>query len=230
MLEVSLKNEDIAITADDIPEILRYLEYSGQEISDSLKSQIDECILAVNKSVRPKFVLQEFDMKENGDFPDECSFLSGEDIKRHLKNCHKIILFAATLGIELENTIRRASIKNVADSVIMDSCASTLIEVFCDTIDSRLRLKYNDFYLTTRYSPGYGDLPISVQKDFTRLLDTSRKIGINVSDSGIMIPRKSVTAIIGVSKEEIVAEKFNCSKCNNFKACRFLRRGVRCGR
>ena len=106
------------------------------------------------------------------------------------------------------------------------------IEVLCDTIDAQFREEYKKqgLFLTTRYSPGYGDLPIGIQRDFIRLLDTVRRIGLNVSDSGIMIPRKSVTAIIGISETEKKQEKLGCKGCNLVKACRFLRRGVTCGR
>ena len=223
---------DIAVQLceSDTPEILRYLEYHGQEMDDNLKKQIDICIERINKAAKPKFITKEYNLLVEGEVPGELEFLTGNDIKKHIEGCSKLILFAATLGADVEKAIRIASIKNVSDSVIMDSCASTLMEAVCDTIDSKLRLENGDKFFTFRFSPGYGDLPISVQKKFSILLDTSRKIGINVSDSGIMIPRKSVTAIIGVSDKELKREKLGFKGCNNIKACRFLRRGVRCVR
>lgn len=224
MLDISVQLSD-----SDIPEILRYLEYRGQDIDDNLKRQIDDCIQKVNQAAKPKFITREYDLELEGEFPKELEFLTGKDIKKHIEGCNKLVLFAATLGADVERLIRIASIKNVSDSVIMDSCASTLMEAVCDTIDSKLRMENKNKFFTFRFSPGYGDLPISVQKRFSVLLDTSRKIGINVSDSGIMIPRKSVTAIIGVSDKELKREKLGCKACNNVKACRFLRRGVRCG-
>lgn len=220
---------EIRLGEADKAEILRYLEYHNQEMEESLSRQIDECMEKVNQAANPRCVVREFE-REDDEFPEEIRFLTGEGIKNHLKGCRKILLFAATLGANVELAIRRAGIKNVADAVIMDSCASTLIEAYCDMIDSDFRKKYEGLYLTTRFSPGYGDLPISAQVAFTSLLDTSRKIGLGVSDSGIMIPRKSVTAIIGVSDSEIAKKKSSCKGCNVIKACRFLRRGVTCGR
>ena len=220
----------VELTKDDIPEVLRYLEYHGQDMDDNLRTQIDICVDRINKAAKPKYITKEYELEKPGEFPAELSFLTGNDIKKHIEGCNKLILFAATLGADVEKAIRVASVKNVSDSVIMDSCASTLMEAVCATIDTRLRLENENKFFTFRFSPGYGDLPITVQKKFSVLLDTSRKIGINVSDSGIMIPRKSVTAIIGVSDEELKREKLGCKGCNNIKACRFLRRGVRCGR
>ncbi len=223
---------EILLKAEDKSEILRFLEYRGQEMDEELSKQIDRCMEIINTAAEPAYISREFDMKPDGSYPDECSFLNGNDIKKHLLGCKKIILMAATLGAGVENAIRRAQIKNVSDAVIMDSCASVLIEAVCDTIDAMFRAEYEqqNLFLTMRYSPGYGDLPISIQKDFIYLLDTVRRIGLNVSSSGIMIPRKSVTAIIGVSETERKAEKLGCAGCNLIKACRFLRRGVTCGR
>ncbi len=220
---------EIRLTESDKPEILRYLEYHNQEMDQSLNRQIEECMEMVNRAANPRCILREFE-REDDAFPKEIDFLTGEDIRKHLQGCRRIVLFAATLGANVELAIRRAGVKNVANAVIMDSCASTLIEAYCDMIDSDLRKKYADKYLTTRFSPGYGDLPISAQVPFTSLLDTSRKIGLGVSGSNIMIPRKSVTAVIGVSDSEITKKKNGCKGCNVIKACRFLRRGVTCGR
>lgn len=223
-------NVEVFLTDDDIPEILRYLEYRGQDLGDDIYRQVRHCMEEINKSAKPKYIINTFDMERIGEIPKDLAFLVGKDIAHHLKDSFKIILFGATLGSMVENTIRRAGIKNVGDSVIMDSAASTLMELVCDTIDSLLREEYSEYYLTTRYSPGYGDLPIASQRDFCNILDTSRKIGVNVSSSGIMIPRKSVTAVIGVSEVEREVRRFRCLECNNFKACRFIKRGVHCGR
>ncbi len=220
----------VQLTKEDMPEILRYLEYHGQEMDEALRLQLESCIHRVNLAAKPKFITKEYMLEEEGVFPEELLFLTGQDIVKHIEGCHKLVLFAATLGADVEKAIRIAGIKNVGDSVMMDSCASTLIEALCDTLDAQLRLENAGKYLTFRFSPGYGDLPITVQRSFAALLDTGRKIGLSVSDSGIMIPRKSVTAIIGVSHRELKREKSGCKGCNNIKACRFLRRGVRCGR
>lgn len=219
---------EIRLGEADKPEILRYLEYRNQEITESLNRQIEYGMDMVNQAASFRYVQKEFAMVCDA-FPKELAFLCGEDIKKHLMDCHTIILFAATLGANVELAIRRAGVKNVADAVIMDACASTLIEAYCDSIDSDIRQKYEGQYLTTRFSPGYGDLPIEVQIPFTALLDTTRKIGVGVSESKVMIPRKSVTAIIGVSDREIRKES-SCKGCNHIKACRFLRKGVTCGR
>lgn len=58
-----------------------------------------------------------------------------------------------------------------------------------------------DVRLKPRFSAGYGDLPLEVQKDIFRVLDCPRKIGLTLNDSLLMSPTKSVTAIVGIEDE-----------------------------
>ena len=219
--------KNIRLREEDRREILRYLEYHDQEMEESLREQISGCMETVNRVSIPRFTYRIFDM-EDGRFPGPCAFLTGEDIRAHVGKSRRIILMAATLGAGVEQAIRIAQLKNPADSVIMDACASTLIEALCDETEAGLRKEYGEFFLSSRFSPGYGDLPIGVQREFCTLLDTGRSIGVFVSGSGILIPRKSVTAVLGMAEEPFAAKKPPCSTCNHVKACRFLRRGVTC--
>ena len=80
-----------------------------------------------------------------------------------------------------------------------------------------------------RYSPGYGDLDIRVNKDILNLLNAHRKIGVTVTDTGIMIPRKSVVALIGITDKKIVQTKRTCENCTNRDNCKFRRKAEGCG-
>ena len=51
---------------------------------------------------------------------------------------------------------------------------------------------------TRRFSPGYGDMPIEIQVDILQLLDASRRLGMVLTESNLMIPTKSITALIGM--------------------------------
>ena len=53
-----------------------------------------------------------------------------------------------------------------------------------------------------RFSPGYGDLPLSTQKDFIRILNTERLAGVTINENYLMNPRKTVTAVCGLKKED----------------------------
>ena len=83
--------------------------------------------------------------------------------------------------------------------------------------------------ITFRYSPGYGDLPLDIQKNFLNVLDAQKKIGLTTSENFLLFPRKSVTAIIGIINKNIKIKERNCQECNNYKNCSFRRKGENCG-
>ena len=55
-----------------------------------------------------------------------------------------------------------------------------------------------------RFSPGYGDWPLEQQPEMVRLAE-SEKIGVHLSDASMLVPRKSITAIIGLAKKDAAA-------------------------
>jgi hypothetical protein len=122
--------------------------------------------------------------------------LQGEDIKTHLKDCGKIILIAATLGLPVDELIRQTEASDMAGAVVLDALASAAVEQVCDMAEIEIKKKYGK--ITTRYSPGYGDFPLSVQHELLAVLEAKKKIGLYVTQDGLLIPRKSITAIIGV--------------------------------
>ena len=83
-------------------------------------------------------------------------------------------------------------------------------------------------FLTDRFSPGYGDLPLSLQADFLRATDAGRKLGITVNDSFLMTPCKTVTAVIGLSERPQPARVRGCAHCNLRESCRLRQKGESC--
>ena len=216
---------DIEIEKINRQEVLKYLSYRGSEIPIEINNLIDECIKEVIEISNPKYIYQIFniDRREDKVFLENSNFeLQGGDIKQLLENSSSCILLA--------QVIRTLQIRNLAKSIIMDSCASSAVESICNQITENIRssIEKKGKYTTDRFSPGYGDLPIEIQKDFIEVLDARRKIGINLSSSGIMIPRKSVTAIIGIS-EKMEKKRFTgCENCNMFMDCEYRKFGNFC--
>jgi len=230
---------DILVKEVNRREVLKYLGHMGHDVPEEIEVSIDECIEEIKKISKPKYIWREFNIErkiENGEekiFLENTKFeLIGKDIKNMLRECDRCILMAATLGVAIDNRLRIQQIRDMTTSIILDSCASSAIESVCNQINDELEHKYAEegLFLTDRFSPGYGDMPIEVQRDFVRLMDTSRKIGLNVSSSGLMIPRKSVTAIIGISHREQTKRFSGCENCNMFMNCEYRKSGVTCGR
>lgn len=208
-------------------EILLYLGYRGQEYPAQLKEQIERCEKEVLAAARPRLIWRRFPV-ESTDF--SALSLKGKDIREFLEGCQDVVLMAVTLGQEIDRLLARSSVRNMADAVIMDACASTAIENVADHFEMDLReeLKTENLYLTDRFSPGYGDLPLTAQKQLCAALDTGRKIGLSLSSSMLMIPGKSVTAVLGISETQKPLRKRGCVSCSLFHTCMYRREGRNC--
>ena len=156
----------------------------------------------------------------------------GGDIRRHLAGCTEAVLLAVTLGPGADAQIRRAGVGDVAAGAASDALASVLAEQAAEAAEARLRAlaAAEGMYLTGRYSPGYGDWPIGVQPRLAALLDTPRRIGLCVTDSCLMLPRKSVTAALGLSRAPVTGYRAGCAHCRLRDKCEYRKRGETCER
>lgn len=206
-------------------EILHYLGYGGQWIEPALSEQIDRCTRLVTETAVPRLVWLRLPLEHKAFLPGESQDLAGL-----LDGCREQILLAATIGAGVDQLLLRAEVKDMADAVIMDACASAAIENVCDNAEYALRenLREEGLYLTDRYSPGYGDLPLAAQRGLCAQLDTGRKIGVTLTDSGLMLPRKSVTAIMGIAEHPVSRRARGCETCSLGADCPYRRGGTRC--
>ena len=155
--------------------------------------------------------------------------LEGESIAAHLSGCDRVIVFAATLGGGVDALLRRLQVDSMTSAVIADAVASAYIEEYCRECDDIIAAKLSGLHLTWRFSPGYDDFPIEVQSAFIKALATDKKIGLYENDSHMLIPRKSVTAVIGVSDQPIAQARRGCSNCGSREHCRYREGGQHCG-
>lgn len=217
-------------------EVLRYLEYKGQDINDNLKNTINECIKLAKEKINPRYILRVYPIlrkKENNEIEIKGSNLkfSSKDIYKLLENCDECIIIATTIGMEIEKEIRKYSYTELTKSIILDACATTAIEEFCDLIQENLKLKLSNQgkYITNRYSPGYGDLSIDANIEIINILNSSKEIGLTITENKIMIPRKSVIAIIGISNSNVEVESRSCLNCKNYNSCKYKKGDEACG-
>lgn len=213
-------------------EVLRYLcctkEFKDEKIEKLINSTIDE----VKNIVKPKYVYQTFEIehtKEGVNFLGTNLKLEGKDIKKHLSLSKTCSLMAATLGYDLDRKISLYEKTNMTKAIIMDACGTAAIEELCDNIENCIKKEgeKKNLNITYRYSPGYGDLDLNVQKDFLNVVQWKKNVGISLSYN-IMAPRKSVTAIIGFISMDSKIEKKNCTKCNKYNECIYRKLGGSC--
>ena len=146
-----------------------------------------------------------------------------------LRESGRVILMAATLGYEVETLLRRAQIRDMGEAAILDATASAAVENVCDNLCADLAAQFAPAHLTDRFSPGYGDFPLSRQEMFFALLDIRRKIGVSLTESGLMLPQKSVTALMGVSDRPQARRRRGCASCPLFSDCDDRKEGKHCG-
>ncbi|MGL5574072.1 MAG: vitamin B12 dependent-methionine synthase activation domain-containing protein, partial [Sarcina sp.] len=204
----------------DRDEVLRYLGYKGQEVDEALSNLLDESIKEVKEKVIPKILFETYEIERKNDVINIIGTklkLIGKDIASCLENCDKVVLMAVTLGNEIEKMIRLTQRRDMTKTVILDSIATTYVEAVCDKIEDEIYedCKKDGKSLSFRYSPGYGDLPLRVQGEFLDTLNARRLIGLNLTDTNLLIPRKSVTAILGIKNEESKRFKRTCENCLN---------------
>lgn len=150
---------------------------------------------------------------------DITHLLVGNDIMRHLDGCERIVMIAATLGHEVDRRISAMQLTQPDMALVLHGCAVAAVESLCDELEAQLRQKFSDKYLTDRFSPGYGDLPLEIQPLFCNMLDAQRRIGITVDENGWMHPSKSVTAFIGISDTLVTFREYGCARCDRFNTC-----------
>lgn len=213
MIEISSLNRD---------ECVRYLGNARVKMNSQMEELLDICEQEIIKNAEPKYLYKEVPV-------NALELSEGNDIKSHLQGCQKAIIMCATLGNGIDNLIRKTQLLDMAKAVVLDSFASVAIEQVCCSVDEIIAEKYKGKYLTFRFSPGYGDYPITLQKQFLNILDAPRKIGLCTNDNFLLTPTKSVTAVIGVSDNEIEQRKRGCAVCSLKGNCRYRKAGSHCG-
>ena len=167
-------------------EILRYLGYKNTVPSEAVIESIDKIERQVAEVAEPKSVKKELAREE--------VIWSGTTVEKALYGCNRAVLFAATLGVQVDRLLMRTINISMSDAVILQAVAAAMIEQVCDD----LQAEYNS---RPRVSPGYGDFELSAQRDILRILDAPRKIGLSVTEALMLVPTKSVTAIFGIKED-----------------------------
>ena len=213
-------------------EVLKYLGYKGGATDEKTINDIQRISEDVIKTAQPAVTYMVFDIEDNFCFSGTNFIPGGNDIKKMLEGCKKAVLMAATLGMEIEKKLRAIQITDMYSALIFDCCASSAIENVCDNFQNELEEKVNKqgLFLTDRFSPGYGDMPFEQQKDICTMLRTEKNIGVSLSSGGIMIPRKTVTAVMGISDKPKEKRFRGCESCSMFENCEYRKGDKSCGR
>lgn len=180
-------------------ELLRYLGWRGQPLDGITTSSLERMSARCLEVAAPRSVVRRF-AYANGVLSDIGVKLEGADIAKHLSGVDEVYLIAATVGAGIERELTRLTAVSRTDALVFDAAASCAIESYLDERCAELE-KDSGRILLPRFSCGYGDFPISAQKDICALLNTPTRIGVCVDENYTLSPLKSVTAVIGILKE-----------------------------
>lgn len=178
----------------DILEIKRYAKiYNTLEFDDLIK----ECISEVENKLSYKVCYGVFDVEINDNIVDFGEIVvNSKDLASNLKGANIGVIFASTIGIEIDRFINKYSKISQTKALIFQAIGAERIETLANAFNKEINLLYGE--TKPRFSPGYGDFSIEYQREIFKILNCYKNIGLTLNDSLIMSPSKSVTAIIGI--------------------------------
>ncbi len=223
----------------DIPsvnqaEVLRYLGHHGQEISQDLLARLAEKTDACLAAARPRGCVRTFDVAriaEGEVVLEGCVLrLRGNDICAHLAGARAVGVMAVTLGAAIDRELQLLSHTDALGQVLFDAAATALVERAADAAEASLvsQAAGRDLYVNWRFSPGYGDLPLDCQPQILATLDAQRRLGLGLTDSMLLVPTKSVTAVIGMFETPQDSRVELCDKCHCRDFCTIRATGRTC--
>ncbi len=219
----------------DRQEILRYLGWRGGELSPQMEQLLTRCIQDTLETIRPCYRCQCFPIKftpEGVRVEQTGLLLTGGSIARHLEGCRSVYLLAGTIGLAHEQLLRKTMLTQPDAGVVLDSCGSAAAEAVADLAEQEIQTLAagQGKFTTPRFSPGYGDLPLSCQQPLLDALRAMQTLGMTVSSGGLLSPNKSVTAVIGVRDTPSTQTLSPCDACLKRGDCQFRRRNQVCCR
>lgn len=216
-----------------VDEAKRYMGYTPLKPDEVIEEIISELEKEVLKICSPKYTYKIFEIEKIDKEKNLVSLkntslvFEGKDISNHLTGCDKVVVMACTTGDGIDKLLRKYKVFDMTRAIVSDCLGSALIEQICDEAQREICEKIDGF-TTWRYSCGYGDFPLKTQKDIVNVLNMPKTIGVTLSDSLLMTPVKSVTAVFGVSQNPIEQKQKGCESCNLYETCNFRKRGERC--
>ena len=185
----------------ELAEIARYMRM-GRTVPDGA---LAERVIALRTEalgvIRPVHVWRRFPVSGAAIVSGDVRLDVSGTLARHLSGCHAAYLACGTIGAGFDAFQRRVSISSGVDALVSQAIGAALIEKLMDSVEDGIRAELHDGEtLVPRYSPGYGDFPLAAQRILLSLLDASRRAGVSLTDTLLMVPSKSVSAVIGVKR------------------------------
>ena len=214
----------------NVDDAVRYM--GAGKGNDEIRQMTAEVAEELEKAIRPRYTWRAFHVEKQEDgvlFREAGETLPGKLAVNMLAECETAVLMVCTLGAEFDAMQRAWEARDMARAVVLDACGSALAEAGCDEAEEEIAGRFSGLYRTDRFSSGYGDIPLETQDWILRAVDAGRRLGVTATASHLMIPAKSVTAVIGLSDKPQGAKIRGCAYCALREECAYRKRGTVCG-
>jgi len=202
----------------NIDEALRYLGVKADP-EGTLHAQMAALAEELQRRIQPRFTWVMADKAALA--------LPGRTAERMLADCQHCAVLVCTLGAAFDLWVKREQTRDMSRAAMLDALGSIYVESGCDAAEDAIRARFPGMYLTDRFSPGYGDLPLDVQPALMTLAGAGR-IGVTLTDSLLMNPQKSVTAVVGLADRPQMARIRGCAHCTMNQTCNLRKAGTPC--
>ena len=191
--------EELPLPAVSVKEVMRYM---GQGTEDGrVREMIQKEASTVKEALAPMAVLRTVPITVT-DSRVDFGFAAAESraLAKCLMGCRSAAIAVATVGVEADRQIRRASLSSPARGLCLSALFSERVERVMDLVEAAVKEEHPQ--LRPRFSPGYGDLSLALEREIFAFLDCPRRIGVSLTEGLLMVPTKSVCAIVGILGEE----------------------------
>lgn len=212
--------------------------YRGQEYSAHIADKVGEQVAACIACGSPRASIRAFDVagiRDDGGTPvvtlaGTALELRGKSIAAHLAGAVSVGVMAVTIGMGIDRELRRLSFVDRVGQVVFDAAATALVERAADAAEASIvaQARERGLFCNYRFSPGYGDLPLETQPTLLAAVDAYRRLGITLSESLLMSPTKSVTAVVGMFERPQPTSHASCADCPCYDFCLLRPAGRTC--
>ncbi len=215
----------------DRAEMLRYLGYGARQPDEATARRVEAMIDRCRQEARPAWRYAITDLGFHGETPTLLPWgipLPGKAIARHLSGAARCAVLAVTLGLGAERALRAEQQRGLADALLLDAAMSACVEAAADACSREIAQEAAriGLWAGTRFSPGYGDLPLGCQKIFESLLDMQKQLGVRLTPGDLLLPQKSVTAFMGLFPGEPAVRESGCKACALYPECAYRKGGA----
>lgn len=199
---------------------LKYLGFANQTPDDQTEALLGACLKEIEQKANPHFITHTYPLTHDP-LAIEGISLDYPDLTTLFANCHSVCVIGATLGMGIDRHCTFLSKIDMAKLVVFDAVASSYLEELCDRYEETLDLGVRTF----RYCPGYGTVPLELNRTLCRALQMDKHIGLTVQPSCLLLPQKSMIGLIGLGENR---KKKSCEGCPKLGDCPFRKKEQRC--